>query len=78
MVGTPLYLWVVLLAVIVAAVTVDFLVFHRKASEVTLRAALIESAAWICLALSFNGSIYWLKVRRQACSSSRDTWSKNR
>ena len=61
MVGTPLYPWVVLLAVIVAAVIVDFLVFHRKASEVTLRAALIESAAWICLALSFDASIYWLK-----------------
>lgn len=61
MVGTPLYLWVVLLAVIAAAVVIDFLVFHRKTREVTLRMALTESVAWICLALSFNAWVYWLK-----------------
>jgi tellurite resistance protein TerC len=59
--ATPLYLWVVLMAVIAAAVIVDFLVFHRKAREVTLRMALTESVAWIFLALSFNAWIYWLK-----------------
>jgi len=39
--------------VIVAALVLDLGVFHRKSQKVTLRGALIESAAWIVLSLLF-------------------------
>lgn len=59
--GTPLHAWAVLAVVIVAAISADFVVFRRKAQDMTLRVALAESAAWIALALLFNGGVYWWK-----------------
>jgi tellurite resistance protein TerC len=53
MLGTPLHVWVVFAVVIVAALVLDLGVFHRKSQKVTLRSALIESAAWIVLSLLF-------------------------
>lgn len=53
MLGTPIYVWVVFAVVIVAALVLDLGVFHRKSQKVTLRGALIESAAWIVLSLLF-------------------------
>lgn len=46
---------------IVGAISADFVVFRRKAQYMTLRVALAESAAWIGLALLFNGGVYWWK-----------------
>jgi tellurite resistance protein TerC len=37
----------------------DLVVFHRKAHVVSLREAAIWSVVWICLALLFNGWIYY-------------------
>src|SRR6201987_4386984 len=53
MLGTPIHVWVVVAVVIVAALVLDLGVFHRKSQKVTLRGALIESAAWIVLSLLF-------------------------
>jgi tellurite resistance protein TerC len=53
MLGTPIHVWVVFAVVIVAALVLDLGVFHRKSQKVTLRGALIESAAWIVLSLLF-------------------------
>lgn len=53
MLGTPLHIWIVFVAVIVAALVLDLGVFHRKSRKIFLRAALIESAAWIILSLLF-------------------------
>jgi tellurite resistance protein TerC len=53
MLGTPIHVWVVFVVVIVAALVLDLGVFHRKSQKVSLRSALIESAAWIALSLLF-------------------------
>ena len=53
MLGTPIHVWVVFAIVIAAALVLDLGVFHRKSKKVSLRAALIESAAWIVLSLLF-------------------------
>ena len=53
MLGTPIHVWVVFAVVIAAALVLDLGVFHRKSKKVSLRVALIESAAWIVLSLLF-------------------------
>jgi tellurite resistance protein TerC len=53
MLGAPIHVWVVFAVVIIAALVLDLGVFHRKSQKVTLRGALIESAAWIVLSLLF-------------------------
>jgi tellurite resistance protein TerC len=53
MLGTPIHVWVVFAIVIAAALVLDLGVFHRKSKKVSLRVALIESAAWIALSLLF-------------------------
>jgi tellurite resistance protein TerC len=59
MLGTPIHVWVVFAVVIVAALVLDLGVFHRKSQKVTLRGALIESAAWIVLSLLFAVYIHF-------------------
>jgi tellurite resistance protein TerC len=58
-------MWVVLVATMAIAIVVDFGVFHKKAGTVSLKVALIESAAWITLALFFNVWVY-LSLGRQS------------
>jgi tellurite resistance protein TerC len=53
MLGTPIHVWVDFAVVITAALVLDLGVFHRKSKKVSLRVALIESAAWIVLSLLF-------------------------
>ena len=53
MLGTPIHVWVVFSVVIAGALVLDLGVFHRKSKKVSLRVALIESAAWIVLSLLF-------------------------
>lgn len=61
MAGTPLQFWAVLAVTIAAAIAADYGIFHRTVHTVTLRMALVESGAWIGLALAFNAWVYWLK-----------------
>jgi tellurite resistance protein TerC len=65
MLGTPTHLWMVLLATMAIAIVVDFGVFHKKAGAVSLKVALIESAAWITVALLFNVWVY-ISLGRQS------------
>jgi tellurite resistance protein TerC len=53
MLGTPIHVWVVFAIVIAAALVLDLGVLHRKSKKVSLRVALVESAAWIVLSLLF-------------------------
>ena len=53
MLGTPIHAWIVFSVVITAALVLDLGVFHRKSKKVSLRLALVESAAWIILSLLF-------------------------
>ncbi|MGH9746174.1 MAG: TerC family protein [Candidatus Acidiferrales bacterium] len=59
MLGTPIHVWVVFGVVIVAALVLDLGVFHRKAQAITLKSALIESAAWIALSLLFGVYVHF-------------------
>ncbi len=55
--GTP-YLWVGFNLFVLLAVALDLGLFHRKAHKVEIREALLWSAIWIGLALSF-GYLVW-------------------
>jgi tellurite resistance protein TerC len=59
MMGTPIHIWVIFGIAIVVALVLDLGVFHRKAHTVQLKEALIESAAWISVALLFNLWLYF-------------------
>ena len=56
----PSWGWPMLLVVIVGALMIDLLVFHRKAHVIGIREAAIESAVWIGLGLAFTGVIAWM------------------
>jgi tellurite resistance protein TerC len=56
-VGTPL-LWAGFTAAVVALLTLDLLVFHRRAHEVRGREALAWSVGWVSLAMLFNLGVY--------------------
>ena len=43
----PLYLWLLVMGGIAAALAVDLLVLHKDAHEVSMREAAVTSAAWI-------------------------------
>jgi tellurite resistance protein TerC len=58
MLGAPIHIWVMFGVVIVVALVVDLGVFHRKAHRITLKQALVESFAWIALAMLFNLWVY--------------------
>jgi len=56
-IGNPL-MWGVFVVVVVVALAVDLLVFHREAHEVELREGLIWTFVWIGLSLLFNAWIF--------------------
>ena len=55
--SVPGWAWVALLAFMFVLLAFDILVVHRKAHEVHIREASIESAVWIALGLAFTGVI---------------------
>jgi tellurite resistance protein TerC len=59
--GTPVHVWTIFAIVVACALAIDLGVFHRKTHEVRLREALLESAIWIAVSLSFN---LWLFLSR--------------
>jgi TerC family integral membrane protein len=61
MIGTPIHVWVIFGAAIIAALALDLGVLHRRAHAVQLKEALIESAAWISVALLFNLWLYFAR-----------------
>lgn len=62
--GESIVVWVVFGALVVLAVAADLIVFRPKTDRVTLTQALIESAAWIALALGFGLWIYLSRGRQ--------------
>lgn len=50
--------WIIFALVVLIALVVDLVVFHRKAQKISLSGALLESAGWIGLALCFNLWVY--------------------
>ncbi len=63
-VGTPL-LWIGFVAFVLVMLALDLFVFHRKAREESMKAALGWSAFWILLALAFNAGVtVWFGAER--------------
>jgi integral membrane protein, TerC family len=52
-------LWLAFNAFVILMLILDLLVFHRKAHEISVKEALLTSAAWIALALAFNVGVYF-------------------
>jgi tellurite resistance protein TerC len=61
MMGTPIHIWVIFGTAIIVALVLDLGVFHRRAHTIQLKEALIESAAWISVALLFNLWLYFAR-----------------
>jgi tellurite resistance protein TerC len=55
--SVPGWAWLALLAFMFVLLAFDIVVVHRKAHEVHIREASIESAVWIALGLAFTGVI---------------------
>ncbi|MEI7770944.1 MAG: TerC family protein [Chloroflexales bacterium] len=64
MIDGTIWLWVGFNTFVLAMLTLDLGVFHRKAHTVSVREALTWSAVWIALALIFNAIIFlfWDKM----------------
>src|SRR5580700_3109967 len=59
MLGTPLHIWIIFGSAILIALAFDLGVLHRREHTIGLKEALIESAAWISIALLFNLWVYY-------------------
>lgn len=65
----PMWLWVTFVAIVLAALFVDFVVLKKQgAHEVGVREALNWSIIWILLSFLFNG-LFWWAVRDSTGSS---------
>ena len=50
--------WISFIGFVLVMLALDLGVFHRKSKEIKIKEALIWSAVWIALALTFNYGIY--------------------
>ena len=56
----PLWLWLVFVAFVLAALFVDFVMLKKQgAHEVTLKEAVRWSILWVALSFVFNGMLWW-------------------
>jgi tellurite resistance protein TerC len=62
--GEPVVVWAVFGVLVTVAVTADLTVFRPRTNRVTLKHALVESAAWVALALGFGLWIYLSRGRQ--------------
>jgi tellurite resistance protein TerC len=62
--GESIVVWVVFGALVASAVVADLVIFRPKTDRVTLKQALVESAAWVALALGFGLWIYLSRGRQ--------------
>lgn len=61
--GASIGVWIVFGALVAVAVAADLTIFRPKTDRVTLKHALVESAAWVALALGFGLWIYLSRGR---------------
>jgi tellurite resistance protein TerC len=57
--GTPLWMWLGFIGIVVALMALDLGVLHRKAHEIGVRESLLMSAFYIGLGLAFGGWVWW-------------------
>ena len=56
----PLWLWAVFVAIVIAALVIDFVVLNKQGShEVGVKEAINWSIVWVALSLMFNGLFWW-------------------
>ena len=56
---TPLWIWVVFIAGVLAMLALDLGVFHRTAHAVSLREAAVWTVVWVTLSALFGAWIWW-------------------
>ncbi|KGM40795.1 membrane protein [Aquabacterium sp. NJ1] len=62
----PLWLWIVFVLFVLAALFVDFVVLRKQgAHEVSVPEAIRWSAIWVALSLAFNGLLWWAFAQEQ-------------
>jgi tellurite resistance protein TerC len=61
MTETSIWLWAGFTAFVLAMLTLDLGVFHRKAHAVSIREATIWSAVWVTLSMIFNLGLYYFR-----------------
>ena len=72
--GIPIGIWAGFLAFVLGMLALDLGVFHKEAHDVKIKEALIWSAIWIALALTFNLGIYlfWDKIQPNSAYSANE------
>jgi tellurite resistance protein TerC len=61
MLGTPLHIWLIFGSAVLIALGLDLGILHRRPHTVGLQEALIESSAWVSIALLFNLWVYYVR-----------------
>jgi tellurite resistance protein TerC len=57
--GTPVWIWLAFMAIVITLLTLDLGVLHREQREIEVRESLILSAVYIGLGLAFGGWVWW-------------------
>ncbi|HEX8401003.1 MAG TPA: TerC family protein [Allosphingosinicella sp.] len=57
--GTPLWMWLSFLGIVVTLLTLDLGVLHRKQREIGVRESLVLSSIYVSLGLAFGGWVWW-------------------
>ena len=57
--GKPVWAWGAFLSIVVALSAFDLGIFHRKAHVVTFRESMIQSSAYVLVALTFGGWVWY-------------------
>lgn len=65
--GTPVWMWLAFLTIVIALLALDLGVLHRKSQEISLHESLVMSAIYIALGLGF-GAWVWLQLGADAAT----------
>lgn len=57
--GTPAWIWLAFLSIVIALLVLDLGVLHRKQREIGVRESLLMSGFYIGLGLAFGGWVWW-------------------
>jgi tellurite resistance protein TerC len=66
--GTPIWMWLVFLSLVVALLALDLGVLNRGSREIGVRRSLMLSALYVTLGLGFGGWIWWQLGQEAAVS----------
>ena len=59
--GTPLWMWLGFMGIVVALLALDLGVLHKENTEIGIRESLTLSAGYIALAMMFGGWLWWYR-----------------